>query len=139
MKYSNGYNMTPGGHGVSDETRAKMSVLFSGAGNPMYGKPGTRGNLGNKLSKEQRERISVARNLALADRGGTPLSREQYDALSVKFSGEGNPMYGKCHSQEKRAEITKKLNETISAMTPEERAAKYGGDATLRGRQSYVW
>ena len=87
--HPNGYNKTSGGCAnsiVSDDTRAKHSVISSGKNNPFYGKHHT---------VESKSKIS-AKNLGKPGwNKGVPMSDEQKAKHSERMMGEKNPMYGK--------------------------------------------
>ena len=63
--FKNGYNNTLGGEGctgmvVSEETKRKLSIAFSGENNPMYGMCGELSPCwGRHLSKETKQKIGV--------------------------------------------------------------------------------
>jgi len=115
--YNNGYNNKEGGsHGkYSEESKRKMSEstkgqkcpeylkdyfskLYSGEGNPMYGRSGELSpNYGKFTSEETRKKISEANK-------GKIITEEQKEKISNslkgRFIGELNPFYGKQHSEE---------------------------------------
>jgi group I intron endonuclease len=68
--YLHGYNMEPGGFGISEARREKLRVQFSGAGNPMFGKPGTRGHAGKRHSEESLRKMSKNRSMRLKKASG---------------------------------------------------------------------
>ena len=72
------------GQKLSMETRAKLSEIRSGEGNPMYGK---------QWSDEDKQRISKS--------------------VSKAITGEGNPMYGKQHTEETKNKISEKHSKKV--------------------------
>ena len=64
--------------------------------NPKYGCNMTEGGEGHKISKEVRHKLSCA------NRGIDRTSEEYKNLLRTKYSGEGNPFYGKTHSSENK-------------------------------------
>ena len=64
-------------HGESEETRKKKSIA----------------NMGHPVSDETKKKISIANT-------GKTWSEDKKKERSVKLTGEGNPFYGKHHSQE---------------------------------------
>lgn len=109
------------GHTQSAETRKKRSLSLKGRASPMKGR---------HHSAETREKMSLAQKgksrgpmkeetkikLSLANKGKHTKSKELKKYLSEKNSGEGNPFYGKHHSEE-----TKKKLSLLNAkkLTPE--------------------
>lgn len=65
------------GHIVTEETRAKISAS----------------NTGHEVSVETREKISIANT-------GKTWSEDKKKEWSIRLTGEGNPFYGKHHTQE---------------------------------------
>lgn len=146
-----GYNMTSGGTGlqnpawevrqklsasssgreVSEERRARLSLLFSGEGNPNYGKKHTEearrkireAGLGRTHTEESKKKMSESRkgdkhrmfgkkqdpelmakmNAARIEKG---VSEETKNKLSLATRGENNPNYGKTHSLRAKAKIS---------------------------------
>jgi|SRR5208337_10749 len=98
-EYAVGYNMSPGGFGIAEETRKKLSIAFTGNKNPMFGKVGTRGNLGKRNTPEARQRMSAGRR-------GKACPTSVYEANAIAFSGEGNPFFGKHHTEESKIKIS---------------------------------
>lgn len=102
--YKNGYNSTLGGDGakgriVTEEEREYRSKLYSGSGNPMYGK---RGELapayGKVMSKEQKEKISKSHiGIKASEQTKRKLSEIR---KQMNLVGEKNPFYGHHHTQE---------------------------------------
>ena len=86
--YNNGYNLTPGGDGMSkgyklsDETKHKMSEAKKGENNPMYGK---------HHSEETLIKIRGENNPMY----GKHHSDETKQKISVRVQGENHPLYGK--------------------------------------------
>lgn len=72
-------NQTSGGEGVSIQSREKMALTRQGSLNPRYGK---------KAGPETLKKLSEVHK-------GKSLSLEQKKLYSLRFSGEGNPMFGK--------------------------------------------
>ena len=124
--YDSGYNNKEGGsHGkYSEESKRKMSEsskgqkcpewlkehfsqLYSGEGNPMYGRAGELSpNYGKFVSEETRKKISEANK-------GKIVTEEQKEKISNslkgRFIGELNPFYGKQHT-EKTKERLREIN-----------------------------
>jgi len=125
-----GFNIEGGGNSnkaVSDETRIKLKIAhqkryeiakqylnspeaiekrrikLSGTNNPMYGR---------KHSAETRTRMSMIRKGRMAGTNnpmyGKPVSKERRELYSRLFSGEGNPFYGRHHTEETRQKIREK-------------------------------
>ena len=70
---------------------------------------GGEGTLGHTLSYDAKIKIGEAQK-------GKEISQEQKDLLSDKFSGEGNPFYGRKHSEKTRKLISKKNTENNSSL-----------------------
>ena len=113
-------NHTDGGEGLrnlSDETRAKMSTAAKR----------TRNSLGYKFTDEQKKRLSeahkgqvpwhtgkgwpleVRQRMSAFRMGKTFTSPETYKKLGERFSGTGNPFYGKKHSPETLEQLKRSL------------------------------
>lgn len=95
-------NGTDGGEGkigaiASDKVKEYFSKLFSGEGNPFYGKHHTEETLdklrNRKMSDETKEKLIISNT-------GRKKSKEELDFRSKLFSGDGNPFYGKHHDEE---------------------------------------
>lgn len=88
--YHNGYNLTPGGDGMSkgyklsDETKHKMSKAKKGENNPMYGRHHSEETL-------------------IKFRG------ENNPMYGKNRSGENNPFYGKHHTEEWRQKMYERM------------------------------
>lgn len=117
----------------TEEWKTRMSERMSGKNNPMYGKDGTnlgkrfskehaekirKANLGRKVSAETRMKISIAKKnpseetrnkLSLAAKGRKHTD-EWKSSMSKKFSGKGNPNYGKPMTQEQKDKISQSLS-----------------------------
>jgi hypothetical protein len=85
---------------VSSSTRAKFSKLWSGTGNPMYGKASPCGMKGKKHVPATRAKI--------AESAAKSWTAERKAALSARMSGTNSPLYGKPVSDKTR----KKLSES---------------------------
>lgn len=86
-----GYNMTLGGEGtighkLSEESRRKMSESRTGKKRQPF-------------SEEHKVKIGLAHK-------GKKISEAHKDIISQKFSGKGNPMYGKTFTEEHRQKMT---------------------------------
>ena len=146
-----GYNMTSGGIGlqnpvwevrqrlrvassgrkVSDERRAYLSQIFSGEGNPNYGKKHTEeskrkigeASVGRYFSPESRQKMSEAhkgdKHYLFGKKQNSDLMLKMNSArlakgvsdgtkhkISLATRGENNPNYGKTHSPEAKAKIS---------------------------------
>ena len=114
--YNNGYNSTLGGDGTkgrifSDEEKKYRSELYSGSGNPMYGKKGELAPAyGRKLSDEQKKNLSkICTGRKVSDETKQKLS----DIRKGFFTGENNPFYSKHHSDEVRKMLSDKAKERM--------------------------
>lgn len=80
---------------VSEETKKKLSLAFSGENNPQYGKRGElSSNYGTTLSRETKEKIS-------AKNKGKIISEDSKLKMSIarsKFTGTSHPNYGKTYN-----------------------------------------
>jgi hypothetical protein len=83
---------------VSQETRAKFSALWSGSGNPMFGKPSPRGRLGKKASNDTI--IKQAQGVKLH------WARNRDDRMRTIKRGENHPLFGTKASDETRAKLS---------------------------------
>ena len=98
----NGYNMKPGGlnAGHSEETRKKLSKMFSGEGGPFYGKKHTDESK-QKMSEMAKERLSVPENNPMYGKHHSEETRKRWSEVRKgRFTGEKNSFYGKKHSEE---------------------------------------
>lgn len=78
----------------------KMSENNSGERNPFFGK---------KHSEESKKKMSETRKGKKTGKSwnkGIPMKNEVKQVLSSKFSGEGNPFFGKKHSEETKKRIS---------------------------------
>lgn len=106
----------------SEETRKKMSDSAKARMTPEAKEHLRQINIGRKATDEQRKKMSESHLARWTDE-----LREEY---SAKYSGEGNPMYGKHHSEETK----EKLREMFSG----EKSCKYGkhpSEETLKKMQ----
>ena len=121
--FKNGYNNTLGGEGctgmvVSEETKRKLSIAFSGENNPMYG-------MGGELSPCW----------------GRHLSEETKQKISEAIKGENNPMYGKTGEQHPNyglkhtEESKKKISKSLKGKYTGERNPNYGKKASEETRE----
>jgi group I intron endonuclease len=81
-----GYNISPGGDTVSEETRQKISAANKGENNFMYGKHHT---------EETRKKIGESQKGERSHMFGKHLSEKTKQKMSTANKGENNPMYGK--------------------------------------------
>lgn len=130
----NFYNIVSGGGTVtglkmSDETKKKLSVRFSGENNPMYGK-GLKGEdnpfYGKHHTEESRKKMSDSHKGQVSwckgrtniysketlqkmreKKLGKPLSEEHKRNIRESQKGENHPMYGKHHTEETKKKISK--------------------------------
>ena len=121
--FKNGYNNTLGGEGrtgmvVSEETKRKLSIAFSGENNPMYG-------MGGELSPCW----------------GRHLSEETKQKISEAIKGENNPMYGKTGEQHPNyglkhtEESKKKISKSLKGKYVGEKAYWYGKERDEETKQ----
>ena len=121
--FKNGYNNTLGGEGrtgmiVSEETKRKLSIAFSGENNPMYG-------MGGELSPCW----------------GRHLSEETKQKISEAIKGENNPMYGKTGEQHPNyglkhtEESKKKISKSLKGKYAGEKAYWYGKERDEETKQ----
>jgi group I intron endonuclease len=82
-----GYNMTKGGEGIrpSLQTRQRMSKSNRGSNNGFFGKHHTQATIEKNRESHQ---------------GVCKLTEEQLKQYSARYSGKGNPFYGKRHSED---------------------------------------
>ncbi len=83
-----------------EETRKKFSAMYSGSGNPMFGRKGELAPMfGKCLSEETKLKISI-------NRKGIPVlpatRKKISESLMGKLIGEKNPFYGCHHSEEQK-------------------------------------
>jgi group I intron endonuclease len=91
-----------------EQRREKCARDVRGEKNPSFGKPGTR--RGAKWSGPQRARHAeaVARGRAEGRAmGGQAWTEDRRTAMSARFSGPGNPFFGKHHSEESRRKASR--------------------------------
>lgn len=97
----------------NEETRKKFSAMYSGSGNPMFGRKGQLAPMfGKHLSEETKLKISI-------NRKGIPVlpatRKKISESLAGKLVGEKNPFYGHEHSKEQKqrwSEMRKGLHPT---------------------------
>ena len=87
-----------------EEKRSKLSICYTGEGNPFYGKHHSEETL-EKLSGENngmygKHHTEEAKRLISEANKGKIVSQETRDKLSKASSGEKNGMYGKKHTEE---------------------------------------
>ena len=119
-------NQTKGGDGMSgwkpsQKTLDKWSEIFTGEGNPMYGKLGSNHpSFGYRHTQEHREKMSKKFSGSLNpmfgkepyNKGkpsplkGTTHSEETKRKRSESLKGERNPMFNKAHSEETRKKMS---------------------------------
>lgn len=100
------------GSHLSDKARANLSITFSGARNPNYGKPRSEevktkfriANCGKRLSEETKDKIRSAligrKRPEVGEKlRGRLISVEQRQNLRIIRLGPLNPFYGKHHSE----------------------------------------
>lgn len=101
-------NLVKGGEQVSPEdwerARYEYSKVLSERGrkmvgplNPMYGKT-------HKVSDKQRYLSSI--RMKGNQLSKTKKSQEHYESLKKRYKGEGNPFYGKCHTEDTKRRIS---------------------------------
>ena len=101
-------------HAVSEETRNARRQTMLGDSNKMRGRSHSEESKrkmsskkkGHHVSKETKEKLSVAFTGEKNPMYGKHLSDEEKLNLSIKNSGEGNPMYGKHFSDESKKSIS---------------------------------
>ena len=123
--YDKGYNMKPAAFGCSQEGRRLLSEAFSGSNNPMFGKPGTR--LGVKLSPEtlaKRAKTVAAKKAAGELVGGPAWTEERRQDFQARFSGSGNPFYGRQHTEESKQKVSSSKVGKPLLLSAEQRAAR---------------
>lgn len=94
----------------SEKRRAKQSELTRGENNGMYGKNHSEetrkklreANIGKVLDEETREKISDK----VSEWWESEEGKAKRGDFSEKFSGDGNPFYGRTHSNETRARLS---------------------------------
>jgi group I intron endonuclease len=102
-------NLTDGGNGAngavrSEETRAKMALSKTGAGNPNFGKPAH--NKGKPFSEESRRRMSAAMKGRKPHNFSKPMSEESKAKQSASMKGRRPHNFGKATSMEARAKLS---------------------------------
>ena len=125
-----GYNLTDGGDGGSgykhtDEYKKRMSALYKGSGNPMYGKNAedymtddakkekhrkvSESNKGKHfMSDEQKQKIShinKGRTSFWKDKHLPEETKQKMRDNHADFKGEKHPMYGKHLSEEHKEKL----------------------------------
>lgn len=88
-----GYNVSPGGNTVSDETRQILKEKTSGENNPMYGR---KGKLNPMYGKNIKDCMSEENYEAWKE-------RQRDVMLERNLVGDKNPMYGRCGKDSPRA------------------------------------
>lgn len=92
--FTNGYNMTHTATAFSDALKHKLSAIFSGEGNPMYGRV---------FSEEHRRKIAVGNT-------GKKHTEEWKEGMSNRMrdtqAGSGNRFYGHTHSRETKEKMS---------------------------------
>ena len=79
---------------MSEVTRQRLSIMFSGANNPRFGKKHTKNTLAKMRSTWKIKRASGYRYI------GHPLSDEAKNKISAARKGQPSPMLGRHHSEE---------------------------------------
>lgn len=79
-----GYNSSPGGNVMSDQTKLKISLKNSGINNGMYGK---------RHTSETKQKIAEASKRMWGE-------EKRHNVLSKRMQGKNNPNYGKKHTSE---------------------------------------
>lgn len=142
----NGYNLTLGGEGChgyrhsddvlvkmsnsmkgknlgkkrSSTTKKKLSKLFSGQKNPMYGKCGDLApNYGRKFSKSTKLKMSKSQMGKNNSFYGRRHSEATKLSMSINRSGEKSPLFGKHMSQSTKDKISKGNSKKYSIITPD--------------------
>jgi hypothetical protein len=134
------YRINTRAYAKAKEANAKLqSKKMSGSGNPMYGIPRTQ-EMNDAVSKANTGRVQPEdekenQKAAWANRRAKGLKRKGYSdeykaERSKRYSGEGNPNYGKTASDEtkelqrKKATGRKQSEETIKAKADAVRGSK---------------
>ena len=112
-----GYNITKGGEGITgyrhtDETKAKMSKSHMGMPSSLIGYRHTdeakakmsKAHKGRVMSEDQKKKISLANTGKIRS---VETRKKLSDYAKSRYSGEGNPMYGKKHTKEARQKISR--------------------------------
>ncbi|UGO50234.1 putative homing endonuclease [Morganella phage vB_MmoM_Rgz1] len=94
------------------DARRKMAELQTGKGNPFYGKRHSQ-EFKDKLSSLYKGRKCTWKDKVSKTKQENPrlLSDEEKLVISIRNSGSGNYMYGKTHTAEARAKISKAAKE----------------------------
>jgi len=129
MFQENCYNIAEGGTGGNslkfysedqlNNFKNKMSAILKGENNPFYGKQHTKETKqrisetkqGSCYSDEFKQKCSN-RMIGNTINIGRKHSKETIDNKREIFSGEGNPMYGKKHSEETLNKISKRIRKS---------------------------
>ena len=90
----------------SDETKQKLS------------------NIAKNRSKEHKEKIVKSRR----KNGSYTYTKEQKEKISIRVAGEGNPMYGKTHTEDARKKIADANKQKIQCP----HCSKIGGIAIMK-------
>ena len=125
-----GYNLTDGGDGGSgykhtDEYKKRMSALYKGSGNPMYGK-NAEDYMTDDAKKEKHRKVSESnkgkhfmsdeqkQKISHLNKGRTSFWKDKHLPKETKqkmrdnhadFKGEKHPMYGKHLSEEHKEKL----------------------------------
>lgn len=111
--YPRGKDHPKYGKPISEEQRKKLSIRFSGKGNPMYG-------VHLKVSDETREKLRKINT-------GRIVSEETRKKLSLAKSGEKHHMYGKHHTDESRQKMSIGQRARYAKLDP----ASYSGENSV--------
>ena len=111
-----GYNISPGGDIVSEETRQKLSSVKSGENHPMFGKQHS------EKTKEKMSKTKSGENNPMFGKQHSEETKEKIsESLIGKMTGENHPMYGvhrygeeapnygKHHSEETKEKIRREI------------------------------
>ena len=103
---------------LKEELSDYYSEIFSGEGNPSYGRHCSeetkrkisQAEKGKKMSDESRKKMSESHKGSKNYNFGKPMSEEQRKKLSKvrkgKYTGVNHPMYGRTHSEEARKKMS---------------------------------
>ena len=157
-----GYNLTDGGDGGSgykhtDEYKKRMSALYKGSGNPMYGKNAedymtddakkekhrkvSESNKGKHfMSDEQKQKIShinKGRTSFWKDKHLPEETKQKMRDNHADFKGEKHPMYGKHLSEEHKEKLKyQRSEETKQKMR--EAALKREAAKRQKNKENYL-